>query len=254
MSTSDPVLHPAEQGGAEAVRQEAARTRADLAHTVGVLAQRTRPTMLARPAVVVPVLAGLVSGVGVWASMARNRLLKQIAWVGGLGAAVLAFASTRRALVARPVPAPLTGTGGEDAVDLLLAQHREIVAAFDLVRDVYDDERVEAFAVLVHMLYRHERAEQRVVHPVVRTIADQGGAPEAVAEARVEEEKAADRMLASLIANGVADQNFDAGLARLQQMVQDHAEYEEAEEFPLLRSNIPADRLRRMAGQIRRSP
>jgi Hemerythrin HHE cation binding domain/Protein of unknown function (DUF3618) len=251
VSTSDPVPYPAESGSTEALRQEAARNRADLVRTVELLADRARPERLARPAVTVPAVAGLVGGLGVWVSMVRHRLLRQVAWVGGFGAAVLAFATARRAMAPRLVRAPMARGPEEDVVDLLLAQHREIVAAFDLVRDVPDEERTEAFAVLVELLRRHERAEQRVVHPVVRVLAEEAGV---IAEARVEEEKAADRMLASLITNGVADKNLDAGLARLQQMVQDHAAQEESEEFALLRGHVPADQLRRMAGQVRRSP
>ena len=254
MSTSDPVPNPVHDSSTEALRQEAARNRADLARTVEVLADRARPNRLARPAAVVPVVAGLVGGLGAWVLLARNRMLRQFGWVGGLAGAALAFATARRVMAPRPVRARLAADAGEDVVDLMLAQHLEIVAAFDMVRDAPEPDRTEMFAVLVDLLRRHERAEQRVVHPVVRTIADEAGGPGAVADARIEEENAADELLASLIANGVADQNFDAGLARLQQMVQDHAAHEESEEFALLRSHLPADRLRRMAGQVRRSP
>ena len=118
-------------------------------------------------------------------------------------------------------------------MDVLLDQHREIIAAFDRVRNAAArQDRIEAFAALVQLLRHHERVEQRVVHPELAAFTDE------VARARVEEENAADRMLASLISLGVDDQNFDAGLARLQQMVADHAEHEEAEEFPVLRERI----------------
>ena len=75
-----------------------------------------------------------------------------------------------------------------------------------------------------------------------------------MSRARVEEENAADRILASLISLGVEDQNFEAGLARLRQMVADHAEHEETEEFPVLRERIPAARRRQLAGEVFRSP
>jgi len=182
-------------------------------------------------------------------------VLREIAWVGGLAAAVLAFATARRAVAPRPTrPAPRTGppavrTGANDVVDVLLDQHRQIVAAFERVRDAAaGQDRLEAFSALVQLVRHHERTEQRVVHPALAAFSDE------VARARVEEEIAADRMLASLISIGVHDLNFDAGLARLQQMVADHAEREETEEFPLLRERLPAAQLRELLGEVYRSP
>ena len=247
----DPVLSPAEPGDTEALRQEAARSRAEVARTVEQLADRVRPDRLVRPAIVVPVVAGVVAGLGVWASLARNRMMRQIAWLGGIGAGTLAFATARRGMVRRPVRTALDLLDQPDVIDVLLAEHRRILAAFDAVSEADEHERLDAFATLVDLLRRHERAEQAVVHPALRDVTDEATA---IAQARVDEEEAADGMLASLIAGGVDDPNFDAGLARLQQMVRDHAEHEESQEFPLLRGRLPADQLRRMAGQVRRNP
>jgi hypothetical protein len=263
MSTSDPVLYPLPAGTTEALQQEAARARADVAQTVEELAERMNPGRLVQSSVSVPVAAAVVAGAGTWVAMARSRVLREIAWVGGLAAAALAFATARRAVVSRrPTPAarnaasnkpvvrePAVRTGLNDVVDVLLDQHREIVAAFDRVRDAAaGQDRLEAFASLVELLRHHERVEQRVVHPEIAAFAD------GVARARVEEEEAADRMLASLISIGVDDRNFDPGLARLQQMVADHAEHEETEEFPVLRERVPAARRRELAGEVFRSP
>jgi hemerythrin superfamily protein len=254
MSMPDPVLSPADPGDTEALRQEAARSRAEVARTVEQLADRVRPTRLVRPAMVVPVVAGVVAGLGVWVSLARTRMMRQIAWLGGIGAGTLAFATARRGMGRDSVRRPWTALDlldQPDVIDVLLAEHRRIMAAFDAVRDADEDERLDAFATLVDVLRRHERAEQSVVHPAVRDMTDEATA---MTQARVDEEAAAEEMLASLIANGVDDPNFDAGLARLQQMVRDHAEHEESQEFPLLRGQLPADQLRRMAGQVRRNP
>jgi hypothetical protein len=258
MSTSDPILYPQPAGSTQELQQEAARARADVAHTVEELAERLTPGRIVRSSVSVPVVTAVVAGVGTWVAMFRSRVLREIAWVGGLAAAGLAFATARRAVAPRrqapavPGPTPRTPavrTSLNDVVDVLLDQHREIAAAFDRVRDAAaGQDRLEAFAALVRLLQHHERVEQRVVHPELAGVADR------VAQARVNEELAADRMLASLISIGVDDRNFDAGLARLQQMVADHAEHEETEEFPVLRERIPAERRRELAGEVFRSP
>jgi len=258
MSTSDPVLYPQPAGTTEGLRQEAARARDDVAQTIELLAERmTRmtPRRALRSSATVPVVAAVVAGVGTWVTMLRSRVVREIAWVGGLTAATLTFAAARRALAPRgpalrepEIRTPAVRTGLNDVVDVLLDQHREILVAFDRVRDAAGRDRLELFSALVQLLRHHERVEQRVVHPELAAFAGE------VARARVEEENAADRMLASLISIGVTDRTFDSGFARLRQMVVDHAAHEETEEFPLLRERIPAERRRQLAGEVFRSP
>jgi len=258
MRTSDPDLYPQPAGTTEGLRQEAARARDDVAQTIELLAERmTRmtPRRVLRSSVTVPVVAAVVAGVGTWVTMLRSRVVREIAWVGGLTAATLTFAAARRVLAPRgpalrepEIRTPAVRTGLNDVVDVLLDQHREILVAFDRVRDAAGQDRLELFLALVQLLRHHERVEQRVVHPELAAFAGE------VARARVEEENAADRMLASLISIGVTDKTFDAGFARLRQMVVDHAAHEETEEFPLLRERIPAERRRQLAGEVFRSP
>jgi hemerythrin superfamily protein len=251
VSTSDPVLYPARAGSTEALRQEAARDRLDVARTLALLVERLRQRPTVGPRTVVPVAAGFVGGLGAWALVALNRRLRPLAPIGGIGAAAVSFAAARRVMTPESAIPIVESFGGNDVVDLLRAQHREIVSAFTVVRDAPEHDRNEAFAALVERLLQHERAEQAVVHPVLQALAGEAGE---VAEARVAEEKAADRALASLISRGVNDPDFEAGLASFQQMVQDHAEHEESREFPLLRDLVPAHELRQMAGQVRRNP
>jgi hypothetical protein len=251
VSTSDPVLYPAEAGSTEAIRQEAARDRLDLARTVELLADRVRRRQLVGPRTVAPIVTAGVCGLGVGVSMAISRRLRPLAFIGGLGAAAIGFAGARRVMAPGPATPAAEWNGTDDVVDLLLAQHREITSAFATVRDSSGQDRTEAFAALVEQLRHHERAEQAAVHPVLRAVNGEAGE---VAEARVEEEKAADRALASLISKGAGDPGFDAELAAFQRMVQDHADHEESREFPLLRDLLSADELRRMAAQVQRTP
>lgn len=260
MSTSDPVLYPQPAGTTEGLRQEAARARDDVAQTIELLTERmTRlaPRRVLRSSVTVPVVAAVVAGMGTWVTMLRSRVVREIAWVGGLTAATLTFAAARRVVAPRgpatavrepEIRTPAVRTGLNDVVDVLLDQHREILVAFDRVRDAAGQDRLELFSALVQLLRHHERVEQRVVHPELAAFADE------VARARVEEEGAADRLIASLISIGVTDKTFDAGFARLRQMVVDHAAHEETEEFPLLRERISAQRRRQLAGEVFRSP
>jgi hypothetical protein len=140
------------------------------------------------------------------------------------------------------------GPDGGDVVDVLLAQHRRVDGFFDQVEATPGAHKLDAFAMLVDFLKRHEGAEQQIVHPVLRALGDRYAD---VVDARREEEKNADRLIASLISRGVTDPGFEAGLAELRDMVHAHAAHEEAEEFPLLRALVPARQLQSMAKRVR---
>jgi Hemerythrin HHE cation binding domain len=136
-----------------------------------------------------------------------------------------------------------------DIGDVLTAQHRHLDNLFARVENA--DKPVtkrETFASLVDFMNRHERAEQEIVHPVLREIGPEGVD---MWTRRMNEEDVADRALASLIAQDVEHPNFTNGLANLRSMVRAHARHEEDEEFPLLRAHVPGSRLRRMATRIR---
>ncbi len=249
MSTSDPILYPLPGDGPEGRRQEAARARAELAQTLDELAARVDARRLVRPRRVAPVVAGAAAAIGTLVGLRRRPGLAGLA---AAAAAVAGFVGARRLTRSarpRPVPTPalVEHAGPErDVVDLLLSEHRQIDALFAAALAAPDRQRLDTFANLVEFLRRHEHGEQEVVRPVVTEV---GG--EAVAAARLAEEAAADRTLASLISRGVTDDGYPAGLARLRDQVRAHAAHEEAEEFPLLRSRVPAERLQQLAGQLR---
>ena len=72
-----------------------------------------------------------------------------------------------------------------------------------------------------------------------------------MAEERLYEEASADRLLARLISIGVDDSSFDRQFDALRTTIGKHAWAEETQEFPLLRANVPAERLQSMANQVR---
>ena len=244
---------------------EAARARADVAETVELLAERMTPSRVLRSLFgrgcrcrrgrdvgdddPVP---GAARGRMGRRSRGHRLRLRHRATHGRAAR----YGGRNKAGRGRRTPAlkpgrtePAIRTGLNDVVDVLLDQHREIIAAFDRVRDTAaGQDRLEAFAALVQLLRHHERVEQRVVHPELAAFTDE------VSRARVEEENAADRMLASLISLGVEDQASEAGLALAAADGGDDAEHEETEEFPVLRERIPAARRRQLAGEVFRQP
>jgi hemerythrin superfamily protein len=136
-----------------------------------------------------------------------------------------------------------------DVVDLLLSQHARIEEQFLLVVGGTGDDRRQAFDDLVRLLAVHETAEEEVVHPLSRTVADSEG----IVDDRLLEERQAKEMLKELTdADADVDsEGFESTLLLLRNAVLTHARHEERYEFPRLRAKVPADRLRGLVPVVR---
>jgi len=141
---------------------------------------------------------------------------------------------------------PASPPGG-DVVDVLADQHRRIEALFTAVEAAAPRRRIEAFALLVDFVRRHEHAEQAVVH---RRLRDQGGDVARTVDDRLDEEQDTARSLGDLIQLGVDDSRFAGGLRALRESVRAHAAHEEAIEFPEIRRRFGEDVRRSMASQV----
>jgi hypothetical protein len=253
MSVSDPVLYPAPQNTTEGLRQEALRSRADLTRTIEELTDRLSARQVVRPRALMPVGASVAVGVVAFALLRRVPAVRDLAWLGGLGAGIATRAVTRRRTKrtrprpGRTVAVPPTAAHA-DVVTILVEHHRRIEREFGEVLAAQGPARVEAFASLVDILQHHERVEQEFVHQLVRPIAVE------IFDARLDEEDAVNRALASLISLGVSNPQFEDGLIRLRQMVREHAEREETREFPVLQQHLGTEELRDLGGLVRWSP
>lgn len=152
------------------------------------------------------------------------------------------------------MPDPRTSDGAlpagadVDVVDLLLTQHARIEEQFLLIVGSAGETRQQAFDDLVRLLAVHETAEEEVVHPLSRTIAEPA---DAIVDDRLEEERQAKEMLTALVDADVHSDAFEESLVLLRNAVLTHARYEERYEFPQLRAKVPADRLRRLADVVK---
>jgi len=135
-----------------------------------------------------------------------------------------------------------------DVIAVLLDQHANIRRLFDELEQRRGQRRREAFEQLVRLLAVHETAEQKVVHPQVRLLVTGGLA---IADARLEEERQAKELLADLDQLGPEADDFDQRLTALREAVLDHAEHEEQEEFPRVRSSLSPAQLEAMGMAVR---
>lgn len=136
-----------------------------------------------------------------------------------------------------------------DVVDVLLDQHEQIRRSLDEVAAAGAEAKAVAFLELETLLYVHETGEQQVVHPVMRGITGESD----VVDARIREEEIADGLLGKLRDLDVNGKDFNETFMNLRTAVLAHADAEEHEEFPRLRTAVPANQLLSMADQLRAS-
>jgi hemerythrin superfamily protein len=133
----------------------------------------------------------------------------------------------------------------DDVVELLLRQHQEIRRLLQEVEGNSGDARAEAFARLHRSLAMHETVEEEIIHPLARR-----GIGDQVIDARLEEENQGKRVLRELQEIGPASTEFELLFASFHKAVLQHAEHEEREEFPELRTRSNAE-LHAMAAVIK---
>ncbi|MFF9555486.1 hemerythrin domain-containing protein [Streptomyces albus] len=121
----------------------------------------------------------------------------------------------------------------DDVIGVLLEQHARIRELFHAVRSGPAEQRQERSRELRALLAVHETAEEMIVRPAAKKAAG-----EQEAEARNEEEKEANKVLAELDKLEFGSERFTRLLAEFEQSVGEHADHEEREEFPALRSRL----------------
>ena len=121
-----------------------------------------------------------------------------------------------------------------DIVQILLEDHREVKQLFERFdADMDLDARDELFRELTTTIVRHEVAEEETVYPALRGTGEQG---ERESDARIDEQSEAEELLRSMEQLDVMSEKFELAFHRLHGAVLQHAQNEEAEAFPLLRS------------------
>jgi hemerythrin superfamily protein len=137
----------------------------------------------------------------------------------------------------------------DDVVKFLTEQHNLIKDLFEEVLSASSDEAREmAFVELRQLLAVHETAEELVVHPRARGELSGGND---IVDARLEEEHAAKQQLQKLEGLDIGSAEFIKELKLFQQAVIDHAEHEEADEFPGLQRELSAKELKQLTGAVR---
>jgi hemerythrin superfamily protein len=142
-----------------------------------------------------------------------------------------------------------TGTGQDpqgDAIDVLLSQHQRVRDLMVDVRQAGGENKRQAFDELRTLLATHETVEEMVLRPVTRSIGEAE-----IAQARNEEEDQANHVLADLEKLDCDTQEFDEVFATFETAILRHAQHEEREEFPQVRSHLSTGQLETMGKALR---
>lgn len=134
-----------------------------------------------------------------------------------------------------------------DVIRILLEQHGRIHDLFDEVTATRGDQKQLAFDELRALLAVHETAEELVLRPVSKPIAGDG-----IADARNEEEAAANEVLAALEKLDISSADFDTKFQAFRAAVDQHAENEEKEEFPAVIAQCDLEKRRDMGKKLKR--
>jgi hemerythrin superfamily protein len=136
---------------------------------------------------------------------------------------------------------------GQDAIDFLLEQHRQVEKLIDQIKTASADARGALFDELREMLAVHETAEELVLRPVTRATGEDG---KRVAGERMAEENEAKQVLADLEKLDPASEAFLTEFGAFASDVLEHATNEEQQEFPLVRRENDADRLAKLGSAM----
>jgi hemerythrin superfamily protein len=139
-------------------------------------------------------------------------------------------------------------TNGTDVVDELTTDHREVAALLDELLETSDPgTRRDMADTAITELVRHSVAEEMYVYPAMREHLPDG---EKTVEHDVEEHKELERTMKELEGCDAQDHRFMELVRQLRGALHHHATDEENEQFPQLRTRIPAEKLVQMRDQV----
>lgn len=134
-----------------------------------------------------------------------------------------------------------------NAIDLLLAQHREVENLFRECKKAEQEDKLELFYAVADLLVLHTAIEEQHFYPAALA----GASEEQVREA-LEEHLLVKRSLADLLAMEAVDSEFEAKLKVLEELVEHHVKEEEDELFPTVEQKLSKAKLNEVGRAMER--
>jgi hemerythrin superfamily protein len=138
-----------------------------------------------------------------------------------------------------------------NALDLLIADHnrvRGLFARFTAAQDKKDDTAMaELASKIIEELTVHTTIEEEIFYPAVHDTSEEIGE---VVDEGLQEHHVAKSLIAEIEEVPVASDEWVAKMTVLIESVEHHAEEEETDMFPPLRSKLPAEELDALASKL----
>ena len=135
-----------------------------------------------------------------------------------------------------------------DVVDLLTADHHDVLSLLQEIRTGTEpDRRRELADVVIGELVRHSVAEEMFVYPAMRQHLPDGD--EAV-EHDIGEHKELEKLMRTWENADASADEFDRVFRDLERVLRDHVQDEETEQFPQLRDHIPHEEVVDLAEKV----
>ena len=133
-----------------------------------------------------------------------------------------------------------------EATKLLKKQHEEVKDLFEQFEAAEkDSEKQELFDRIADDFAAHGEIEEKIFYPAVYV----GQLKDKLQEA-VEEHLVAKRVAADLLQMEPSDEQFDAKMKVLKELIEHHVEEEEGELFPLVQKNFAREELDALGQQM----
>jgi hemerythrin superfamily protein len=140
-----------------------------------------------------------------------------------------------------------TSTGNQDVVDILTADHHEVLALVGQIPTADPGQQRDMTDTVIAELVRHSVAEEMYVYPAMREHLPDG---ESQVQHDVEEHQELEEVMKELEGLDAADARFLQALGRLESVLRDHVKDEESEQFPLLRAQLASEQLVEMGKKV----
>jgi len=140
-----------------------------------------------------------------------------------------------------------TSTGNKDVVDILTADHHEVLALVGQIPAADPEQRRDMADTVIAELMRHSVAEEMYVYPAMKDKLPDG---ESKVQHDTEEHQQLEEVMKELEGVDSTDPGFLAVLGRLEAVLRDHVSDEENEQFPLLRSHLSSAELVEMGAKV----
>jgi len=142
----------------------------------------------------------------------------------------------------------MTSTEDQDVVDLLTADHHEVLDLLGQIPGADPERRRDMADTIIAELMRHSVAEEMFVYPAMREHLADG---EAQVQDDIEEHQQLVEVMKELEDVDAADPRFLETLGRLEGVLRHHITDEETEQFPRLRAQLTREQLVEMGTKVR---